>query len=318
MSADAVVLELGTDQTRGIDPANAAKRLAEHGPDRLPAAKARGPVKRFLSQLNNLLVYVLLAAGFTTLMLGLWIDAGIIFGVVLLNALLGFVQEGKAEKALESIRSMLSAEARTLRAGEARLIPAEELVPGDSVLLESGDKIPADLRLVDTSNPPTEEAALTGESVPADTSVERVPEKATVGDRHNMGFSGTRVVSGRATGAVVATGGGPELGRINAPLAGVSALETPLLRSRLARLYARGPVFGCWGRAPRMIWPAPWPSMPSPSARSSTCSIAATWWPRRRFRSTFGLGCSWRASCSSWSSSWRSWSFACCRVSGAP
>jgi magnesium-transporting ATPase (P-type) len=155
---------------------------------------------RFLSQLNNVLVYVLLGAGFAKLMLGLWIDAGIILGVVLINALLGFLQEGKAEKALESIRNMLSAEARTRRGGETRMIPAEDLVPGDIVLLESGDKIPADLRLIEVKNLRTEEAALTGESVPADKSTDVVPEKATVGDRHSMGFSGTMVVSGRATG----------------------------------------------------------------------------------------------------------------------
>src|SRR5262245_43214132 len=95
---------------------------------------------RFVSQFNNILVFVLLAAGFIKLMLNLWVDAAIIFGVVILNALLGFVQEGKAEKALDSIRNMLSAEARTIRDGETRVIPAEELVPGDIVLLESGDK----------------------------------------------------------------------------------------------------------------------------------------------------------------------------------
>ena len=108
-----------------------------------------------------------------------------------LNGLLGFIQEGKAEKALDSIRNMLSAEARTLRGGEARMIPAEQLVPGDIVLLESGDKVPADLRLADIKNLRTEEAALTGESVPADKTIDPVPEKATVGDRESMAFSGT-------------------------------------------------------------------------------------------------------------------------------
>jgi magnesium-transporting ATPase (P-type) len=230
LTVNEVLARLVANPTHGLDPSEAAQRLDEHGPNRLPAGKQRGPFLRFLSQLNNVLVYVLLAAGFTKLMLGLWIDAGIIFGVVLINALLGFFQEGKAEKALESIRNMLSAEARTVRAGETRLIPAEELVPGDIVLLESGDKVPADLRLIEAKNLRTEEAALTGESVPADKSVDPVPEKATVGDRHNMGFSGTMVVSGRAAGVVVATGANTELGRINALLAGVSALETPLLR----------------------------------------------------------------------------------------
>src|ERR1700751_5429420 len=185
---------------------------------------------RFLSQFNNILVYVLLGAGFTKLMLNLWVDAAIIFGVVILNAILGFIEEGKAEKALESIRNMLSAEARTLRGGETRMISAEQLVPGDIVLLESGDKIPADLRLVDAKNLRTEEAALTGESVPAEKSTEGVPANATVGDRESMAFSGTMVVSGRATGIVVATGNETELGRINQLLATVSPLETPLLR----------------------------------------------------------------------------------------
>ena len=144
--------------------------------------------------------------------------------------MLGFIQEGKAEKALDSIRNMLSAEARTLRGGETRFVPAEELVPGDIVLLESGDRIPADLRLVDVKSLRTEEAALTGESVPIDKTTDAVAEKATVGDREGMAFSGTLVSSGRGTGVVVATGADTEFGRINQMMAAVSALETPLLR----------------------------------------------------------------------------------------
>jgi magnesium-transporting ATPase (P-type) len=230
MAVDEVVRRLTTDIKKGLDAAEAANRLQKYGPNRLPEGKKRGPFMRFLSQFNNVLVYVLLAPGFTKLMLNLWVDASIIFGVVILNALLGFIQEGKAEKALESIRSMLSAEARTLRGGETRMIPAEELVPGDIALLESGDKIPADLRLADAKNLRTEEAALTGESVPADKNTDPVTANATVGDRECMAFSGTMVVSGRAMGVVVATGSETELGRINQLLAGVSALETPLLR----------------------------------------------------------------------------------------
>src|SRR5262249_31705493 len=152
----------------------------------------------------NILFYVLLAAGFVKLMLNQWIDAAIIFGVVLLNGLLGFIQEGKAEEALDSIRNMLSPEARTLRGAATRMIPAEDLVPGDIVLLESGDKIPADLRLFDVKNLRTEEAALTGESVPVDKTTDPVAENSTVGDRKCMAFSGTMVVSGRAAGVVVA------------------------------------------------------------------------------------------------------------------
>ncbi len=230
LAADEVVRQLSTDPQEGLDAAEATRRLQKHGPNRLPEGKRRGPYARFLSQFNNILVYVLLAAGFTKLMLSLWVDAAIIFAVVILNALLGFVQEGKAEKALDSIRNMLSAEARTVRGGETRMIPAEQLVPGDVVLLESGNKIPADLRLVEAKNLRTEEAALTGESVPAEKAVDAVPANATVGDRESMAFSGTMVVSGRATGVVVSTGNETELGRINQLLASVSPLETPLLR----------------------------------------------------------------------------------------
>src|SRR5262249_54154990 len=155
-------------------------RLQRFGPNRLPEGRKRSPFARFFGHFNNVLVYVLLAAGFTKLMMSVWIDAAIIFAVVVLNAVLGFIQEGKAEKALNSIRNMLSPEARTIRSGESRMIPAEQLVPGDVVLLESGDKIPADLRLVEAKNLRTEEAALTGESVPAEKTVDAVPVNATV------------------------------------------------------------------------------------------------------------------------------------------
>src|SRR5271167_3166412 len=228
--ADEVIGRLKTDPAKGLDADEASRRISQYGPNRLPEGKQRGPLIRFLAQLNNVLVFVLLGAGFVKLMVGLWLDAAVILGVVIINALLGFIQEGKAEKALDSIRNMLSAEARTIRGGETRLIPAEELVPGDVVLLESGDRIPADLRLVDVKNLRTEEAALTGESVPIDKTTDAVSEKATVGDRGGMGFSGTLVSSGRGTGVVVATGSETELGRINQLMAGVSALDTPLLR----------------------------------------------------------------------------------------
>jgi magnesium-transporting ATPase (P-type) len=230
MSQAEIVKRLVTNAEQGLNLSEASARLQQYGPNRLPEGRKRGPFTRFFTQFNSVLVYVLLAAGFTKLMLSLWIDAGIIFAVVVLNALLGFIQEGKAEKALDSIRNMLSSEARTIRGGEARVICAEQLVPGDIVLVESGDKVPADLRLVDAKNLRTDEAALTGESVPAEKTVDAVPTNATVGDRGSMAFSGTMVVSGRATGVVAATGEATELGRINRLLAGVSALETPLLR----------------------------------------------------------------------------------------
>jgi magnesium-transporting ATPase (P-type) len=230
IATDEVVRRLNTDAKRGLRTNELLQRLSKYGPNRLPEGKRQGPFMRFLSQFNNILVYVLLASGFIKLMVGLWLDSAIIFGVVIINALLGFIQEGKAEKALGSIRKMLSADARTLRDGETRIVPAEDLVPGDVVLLESGDRIPADVRLVEVKNLRTEEAALTGESVPIDKTTDATPEKSTVGDRKGMAFSGTLVASGRGTGVVVATGPDTELGRINQMMTTVSALETPLLR----------------------------------------------------------------------------------------
>jgi magnesium-transporting ATPase (P-type) len=247
MTADEVIKRLNTSTKKGLDAGEAASRLQKYGPNRLPEGKKRGPFMRFLSQFNNILVYVLLGAGFTKLMLNLWVDAAIIFGVVILNALLGFIQEGRAEKALDSIRNMLSAAARTMRGGETRMIAADQLVPGDVVLLESGDKVPADLRLADVKNFRTEEAALTGESVPADKTTDPVSANATVGDRECMAFSGTMVVSGRAAGVVVATGSETELGRINRLLASVSSLETPLLRQIKQFGYAITTVIGVVG-----------------------------------------------------------------------
>jgi magnesium-transporting ATPase (P-type) len=244
IAVDEVIRRLDTNVQSGLSAANVQQRLEKYGHNRLPEGRKQGPFKRFLLQFNNILVYVLLGAGFVKLMVGLWLDASIILAVVVLNALLGFFQEGKAEKALDSIRNMLSAEARTVRGGETRLVPSEDLVPGDIVLLESGDKIPADLRLIDVKNLRTEEAALTGESVPIDKTTERVAERATVGDREGMAFSGTLVASGRGTGIVVATGDTTELGRINQMMAAVSALETPLLRQIKKFGYAITAVIG--------------------------------------------------------------------------
>ena len=244
MATDEVLRRLDSDAQSGLDAADIPRRLEQYGRNKLPEGRKQGPFMRFLMQLNNILVYVLLGAGFVKLMVGLWLDAAIILGVVLLNALLGFIQEGKAEKALDSIRNMLSGEARTVRGGQTRLIPSDELVPGDIVLLESGDRIPADLRLVDVKNLRTEEAALTGESVPIDKTTDAVSERATVGDREGMAFSGTLVASGRGTGVVVGTGAETELGRINQMIAAVSPLETPLLRQIKKFGYAITAVIG--------------------------------------------------------------------------
>ncbi len=230
LSADDALKQLNSNSAQGLNANEAANRLKTHGLNLLPTGKKQSAFMRFLLQFNNVLVYVLIGAAILKLFLGLWLDASIILAVVFLNSLLGFLQEGKAAQALESISKMLSADARTLRDGDARMIPAETLVPGDIVLLESGDKVPADLRLIDVKNLRTEEAALTGESVPADKTSDAVAANATVGDRESMVFSGTMVVSGRATGVVVSTGSNTELGRINQLLASVNPLDTPLIR----------------------------------------------------------------------------------------
>ena len=230
LPTEVVVKELKTDPEAGLRSGEVSERIKKYGPNRLPTAGKRGPLMRFLMQINNVLIYVLLAAALGKVFLGEWLDASVILGVVIINALLGFVQEGKAEKALDSIRNMLSAEAMAVREGKTRMIPAEELVPGDVVLLQSGDKIPADIRLCEVKNLRVEEAPLTGESVPVDKIEDAVDDKAQIGDRKSMAYSGTLVVSGRAKGIVVATGGDTELGHINQMLSGVKAMETPLLR----------------------------------------------------------------------------------------
>ena len=221
----------GMDSARaGLGGGEAARRFAQFGPNLLPPAKRRGPLQRFLLQFHNLLIYVLLAAGTVTALLGHWVDTGVIVGVVVIHAIIGFIQEGKAERALEAIRGMLSLRAQVLRDRHRQDIPAEELVPGDVVFLASGDKVPADLRLLEVRNLRIDEAVLTGESVPIEKGVDSVAVDAPLGDRNCMAHSGTLVTYGQAVGVVTATGGGTEIGRINALLAEVQELTTPLLQ----------------------------------------------------------------------------------------
>ncbi|HDR46599.1 MAG TPA: cation-transporting P-type ATPase, partial [Geoalkalibacter subterraneus] len=177
----------------GLSEQEAEKRLERYGPNQLPAPQRRGPLKRFFVQFHNLLIYVLLGAALVTALMGHWLDFGVILGVVVVNALIGFVQEGKAEKALDSIRGMLSLHAYVERNGHRREIDAEELVPGDLVLLQAGDKVPADLRLVSTKDLRVDEALLTGESQAVAKQVDPVGEDAVLGDRLSMAYSGTVV-----------------------------------------------------------------------------------------------------------------------------
>ena len=221
------MLEAGAE---GLSQAEAGRRLASHGPNRLKPPVRRGPLIRFLLQFHNVLIYVLLASALTTAFLAHWVDTSVILGVVVINAIIGFTQEGKAEKALDAIRRMLPLNAAALRDGKRKQIPAEKLAPGDIVLLQSGDKVPADLRLLNTRNLRIEEAALTGESAPVEKSIMTAPELAAIGDRYCMAYSGTLVVYGQGMGVVVATGDHTEIGRISSMLEQVQELTTPLLR----------------------------------------------------------------------------------------
>ncbi|QTF91221.1 HAD-IC family P-type ATPase [Halomonas sp. BM-2019] len=214
----------------GLGGREAKRRLSEYGPNQLKQAEGRPWWKRLLEQFNNILMLVLVVAAVASLALGHTLDAAAIMGVVLIIALIGFIQEGKAEQALESIRQMLSPQAKVLRDGRRETIPAEELVPGDIVLVESGDRVPADLRLLEARRFRTEEASLTGESTPVDKNSEAVDEEAELGDRSSMAFASTIVVQGNARGLVVETAARTEIGRISEMLREVEKLKTPLLR----------------------------------------------------------------------------------------
>ena len=228
-------LETGRD---GLSAEEAAERLARHGPNRLTPPAGRSALWRFAAQFNNILILVLIAAAAVSALLGEIVDAVVIVGVVVINAAIGFIQEGKAEQALNAIRSMLSLNAAVVRDGRRMTIPAEDLVPGDLVHLASGDRVPADLRLITARNLQIEESALTGESVPVQKSVEPVAADAALGDRSSSAWSGTLVTMGQGTGLVVGTGDATEIGRISTMIAGVETLATPLL--------AQMAVFGRW------------------------------------------------------------------------
>ncbi|SDJ82959.1 cation-translocating P-type ATPase [Billgrantia gudaonensis] len=229
LSGDATLEKLEASRD-GLSATQAASRLAEFGPNRLQQERARPWWRRLLTQFDNLLMLILIVAALASLGLGHALDAAAIIGVVLIIALIGFIQEGKAEHALESIRDMLSPQAKVLRDGKRQVVPAADLVPGDVVLVESGDRVPADLRLLEAKRLRTEEAALTGESTPVDKSIDPAAEDAELGDRTGMAYAGTLVVQGAARGLVVATGEATELGRISEMLRQVDKLRTPLLQ----------------------------------------------------------------------------------------
>jgi len=231
------ILRTGTE---GLTEDESRLRLDQYGPNRLDPSKRRGPLLRLLMQFHNILLYVMMGAAVIMALLGHWIDTGVLMMAVVINAIIGFIQEGKAESALDAIRAMLSPHATVIRNGQRREIDAADLVPGDVVVLASGDRVPADLRLVAVKELRVEEAALTGESIPVEKSTKAVVADAPLGDRFGMAYSGTLVVSGQARGIVVATGMSTELGKINRMLSDIRRLTTPLLRQvdRFGRMLA--------------------------------------------------------------------------------
>ncbi|MCA1444266.1 HAD-IC family P-type ATPase, partial [Ensifer sp. IC4062] len=220
-------LQTGFD---GLTHGEAAHRLKVCGPNELPATARAHPLLRFLAQFNNALIYFLLSAAIAAVALGHVVDGAVIVIVVLVNAVVGFVQEGRAEQALDAIRSMIAAQATVVREGERHKIDAREIVPGDVVALEAGDKVPADARLLRARGLAADEAILTGESLAAEKKEEPAPENASLGDRFSMLHSGTLITTGQGYGVVVATGDKTEIGRISNLISRVQTLITPLLR----------------------------------------------------------------------------------------
>ncbi len=221
---------LETDLGRGLSLFEVKHRQEYFGPNLVSARKGRGWLMRFFLQFHQPLVYILLLASLVTVLLEEWVDALVILGVVLVNAVVGFVQESKAERALESLKEMVSTEATVIRDGRRLRVPSAELVPGDLVVLQSGDRVPADMRLHQVRELQVDESALTGESVPVEKTSAVLAPDTVLADRRNMAYAGTMVTSGQAHGIVIATGDHTEAGRISKLISETESLATPLTR----------------------------------------------------------------------------------------
>ncbi len=230
LSRDDALEKLDADPENGLDEDTVKARREKFGENRLQRGSRQSALRRFISQFNNLFIYLLLVAAVVTGLLGEYLDSGVILAVVLIIGVIGFIQEGRAERALESVQKILSQEARVTRSGKTRKISAEELVPGDIVHLEAGDSVPADIRLLRPRNLQTQEAALTGESTAVEKTTDPVHEDADIGDRSSLAHSGTLVTSGTGTGLVVRIGEETEIGQISTMLSEVESLRTPLMR----------------------------------------------------------------------------------------
>lgn len=234
LTPDRVVDLLGSDGKQGLAPGDVTLRLVDYGPNELPAAGRRGPVRVLVDQFRSPLVYVLLGATVATVAIGHVVDALVILGVVVVNATVGFIQEWRASEALAALTALTVGQASVIRGGQVMRVAARDLVPGDIVLLESGDRVPADVRLIECHEFQVDEANLTGESVPVHKSPDRVDAATPLADRTCMAFSGTLATSGRARSIVVTTGSATEMGAIHSLMQSTQELQTPLTR-RLAQ-----------------------------------------------------------------------------------
>ena len=225
---------LGSDPDKGLTTEKSERRLAKDGANEIPEAPPPSLLTLFLSQFTSVIVWVLIGAAVISGLLEDWLDAAAILAIVLLNGILGFVQEFRAERSLVALRQMAVATARVIRDGVVRMLPARELVSGDLIVLEAGDRIPADARVIYATNFQTQEASLTGESTPVPKDAKVIVRKdAPLAERANTAFMGTIAVSGKARALVVATGLRTELGRIAAMIQKATEserTETPLQR----------------------------------------------------------------------------------------
>ena len=226
-----VVLDQLESSDEGLSTAEAARRLEVHGRNVLERVSKDGPLVILWRQINNPLIWVLIGSGFLAVALGKVTDGSVVLAVVVLNSIIGFVQEYRAGKAIEALRGMVPEFTNAMRDGHVAVVPVAELVPGDVVMLASGDKVPADVRLLAVKNLRIEEAALTGESVPTEKSVDPVAADASLGDRTSVAYKGTLVTYGTATALVVVTGAKTELGRISKMIEEATELITPLTRA---------------------------------------------------------------------------------------
>ncbi|MBW1750346.1 MAG: HAD-IC family P-type ATPase, partial [Deltaproteobacteria bacterium] len=230
LAADKIITLLESNHEKGLDPEEARLRLDQFGANALTAKQGQSSFMRFLLQFHQPLIYILIAAGVITAALQEWVDSGVIFGVVLVNAVIGYIQESKAESALAALADTMVAEATIVRHGQKKRIPSAELVPGDIVLLQAGDKVPADLRLLKIRDLQVDESALTGESVPVEKAVDPLDRNTILAERINMAYASSMVTYGQGTGIVIATGNKTEVGRISQLISSAQDLATPLTR----------------------------------------------------------------------------------------